>query len=215
MLSVADSGTGMSPEVIERAFDPFFTTKEAGKGTGLGLSMAYGFAKQSRGHLKIYSEVGHGTSIRLYLPCADALDIEPGSTEDDTDAAIRRGDGETILLVEDEAAVRAVAETQLSRLGYRVLVADGPQQARRILESDAHIDLLFTDLVMPGGVSGRELAAEARMTKEGVRVLYTSGYSRHAVENVETLRADMHFLAKPYRAKDLAAMVRRVLDAPE
>jgi PAS domain S-box-containing protein len=211
MLAVTDTGTGMPPEVIERAFEPFFTTKETGKGTGLGLSMIYGFAKQSRGHVKIYSEVGHGTTIRLYLPRAgEQVGAEPRA------APPARGEprgGETILLVEDDAEVRALAATHLRELGYRVIEARDGREARAILgDAGTEIDLLFTDIVMPGGLTGRQLAEEARRRRPNLRALFTSGYTENAVVHHGRLDEGVIFLAKPYRRDDLAAKIRAALD---
>lgn len=210
MVAVADTGTGMTPEVMARAFDPFFTTKEVGKGTGLGLSMVYGFAKQSHGHIKIYSEVGHGTIIKLYLPRsveADKPSIASGAL---TEA---RGGGETILMVEDDDMVRAHVEDQIKSLGYRVMSARNGLEAMDILCQDQPIDLLFTDVVMPGGVNGPQLAVKARGLRPTIRVLYTSGYTENAVVHQEKLGPTFELLAKPYQRHDLAAKLRKILDS--
>jgi PAS domain S-box-containing protein len=211
MLAVTDTGTGMSPAVVERATEPFFTTKEVGKGTGLGLSMIYGFAKQSRGHLTIHSELGHGTSVRLYLPrqVADKAAITPLQPE----PAERSRAAETVLVVEDDPLVRSFVVLQLHALGYRVIeAADGPQ-AQRLLETEAPIDLLFTDVFMPGGLNGRELAAEARRHRPTLKTLYTSGYAQNIIMNQGRLEPGAHFLPKPYKRHDLAIKVREALDA--
>jgi len=211
-LAVTDTGTGMTPEVLGHAFEPFFTTKEVGKGTGLGLSMIYGFAKQSHGHVKIYSEVGHGTTVRLYLPRKTAAEdvTIPASGE----RPHLRG-SETILVVEDDADVRAFVGGQLRDLGYRVIeAADGPQ-AQRILDSDQPIDLLFTDVVMPGGMTGRQLADAARARRPGLKAVFTSGYTENSIVHQGKLDKGVSFLSKPFRRQDLALKVRETLDSAE
>jgi CheY-like chemotaxis protein len=212
MLAVTDTGTGMPPEVIERAFEPFFTTKGVGKGSGLGLSMIYGFAKQSGGHLKIYSEVGHGTTLRLYLPRQLAPAVAQAANAAPAPDQHPRG-GETILVVEDDPQVRNFVVQQLRALGYTVLEAgDGPQ-ARRLLESDAPIDLLLTDVVMPGSITGRELAESARQRRPDLKTLYTSGYTENSIVHQGKLDPGVHFLSKPFRRQELALKVREVLDS--
>jgi PAS domain S-box-containing protein len=212
MMAVTDTGSGMPPEIVERAFEPFFTTKEVGKGTGLGLSMIYGFAKQSGGHLKIYSEVGHGTTVRLYLPRLSAQ--AESAAHSKTVAADHPRGGETILVVEDDKDVRAFVISQLQDLGYRVLeAADGPQ-AQEILDSDASIDLLFTDVVMPGGMTGRQLAEKAKLRRPTLKTLFTSGYTENSVVHQGRLDPGVHFLSKPYKRQDLARKLRAVLDQP-
>jgi PAS domain S-box-containing protein len=209
-LAVTDTGTGMTPEVLEHAFEPFFTTKEVGKGTGLGLSMIYGFAKQSRGHVKIYSEVGHGTTVRLYLPRkAAATDaVTPAAAEQ-----TRMRGSETILVVEDDPDVRTFVTGQLRDLGYRVIeAADGPE-AQRILDSDEAIDLLFTDVVMPGGVTGRQLADAARARRPDLKAVFTSGYTENSIVHQGKLDKGVSFLAKPFRRQELARKIRETLDS--
>ena len=210
MLAVSDSGVGMPPTVIERALQPFFTTKGPGKGTGLGLSMVYGFVKQSGGHMKIYSEVGHGTTMRLYLPSATG---EKASAEaPPLEAGLPRGN-ETVLVVEDDAQVRKLVVSQLAGLGYRVLEApDGPA-AEAILEGGQPIDLLFTDIVMPGGMTGHQLVERARRRLPGLKVLFTSGYTENAILHQGRLDPGVHLLSKPYKKLDLAREIRRVLDS--
>src|SRR5262249_43844986 len=160
MLAVTDTGSGMAPEVVDRAVEPFFTTKEVGKGSGLGLSMVYGFVRQSGGHLKIYSEIDRGTTVRLYLPQSAAAQAgEPAA--DGAAPVLPRGD-ETVLVVEDDASVRAFVVAQLRDFGYRVLEAADGQRAQAILAADDRIDLLFTDVVMPRGMTGWELAVQAK-----------------------------------------------------
>ncbi len=210
MVAVSDSGTGMAPDVVARAFEPFFTTKDAGKGSGLGLSMVYGFIKQSGGHVQIYSEPGHGTTIKLYLPRANA---------DDEAALLPRaranripGGAECILLVEDDQHVREYVLEQLQILGYRVIVANNGPQALDMLKQIADIDLLFTDIVMPGGMNGRQLADAAKALRPGLKVLFTSGYTENAIVHHGRLDRGVHLLSKPYRRQELAVKIRKVLD---
>jgi PAS domain S-box-containing protein len=211
MLAVTDTGTGMPPEVIARAFEPFFTTKAVGKGSGLGLSMIYGFAKQSGGHLKIYSEVGHGTTVRLYLPRQGA-----GQAVAAVPKAVSSGDirgRESILVVEDDPLVRNLVAMQLRDLGYRVVeAADGPK-AQKILDSNQPIDLMVTDVVMPGGMTGRQLADLAQRQRPNLKTLYTSGYTEDSISHQGKLDPGVHFLSKPFRRQDLAIKIRAVLDA--
>jgi CheY-like chemotaxis protein len=190
-------------------FEPFFTTKEKGKGTGLGLSMVYGFIKQSRGHINLYSEPGHGTTVRIYLPRAEG---------GPNDRAIldrhwqRVGGDETILLVEDDELVRRYVQQQIESLGYRVLAAaDGPA-ALAILRERSDIMLLFTDIVMPGGMTGRALAEAARALRPDLRILYTSGYTDSAIGRHDRFDAEIPLLSKPYRSADLAQYIREALE---
>ena len=212
-LSISDTGTGMPPEVRDRVFEPFFTTKEKGRGTGLGLAMVYGFVKQSGGHLTIYSEVGHGTTINLYLPRADGASVASGSEKikGDVDPHAR----ETILVVEDDERVRQLTIRRLKMIGYQVLEAsDGPKALDILRGSDA-VDLVFTDLIMPGGLSGREVAIRARQLKPGIHVLLTSGYAEQLVHGDDLQREQLKVLRKPYQQSDLVAALRDVLgDAP-
>ena len=207
VLSVTDTGSGMPPEIAARAFDPFFSTKAEGHGTGLGLSMVYGFAKQSRGHVKIYSEVGHGTTVKLYLPRV--------AQSEDLLAAVERspvtGGTETILVVEDDAEVRATAIEMLGELGYRVLKAHDAASALHIIESGLSIDLLFTDVVMPGTLKSPELARKAKERQPHIAVLFTSGYTENAIVHGGRLDADVDLLPKPYAREALARKVRQVL----
>ncbi|ESR26969.1 Multi-sensor hybrid histidine kinase [Lutibaculum baratangense AMV1] len=208
VLAVTDTGCGMTPEVIEQAFDPFFTTKPEGRGTGLGLSQVYGFVRQSGGYVTIDSEVGRGTKIRLYLPMSEAPEeilpeIEP--------APASRGT-ETVLVVEDDESVRQTAVEMLTDLGYTVLEAEDGQSALEILESGAEIDLIFTDVVMPGPVRSVDLADRARTILPGVAVLFTSGYTRHAIDHEGRLDPGVDLLSKPYPREELARKVREVLD---
>ncbi|MGH6927186.1 MAG: PAS domain S-box protein, partial [Dongiaceae bacterium] len=212
VVAVTDTGGGMSPEVLARAFEPFFTTKGVGKGSGLGLSMIYGFAKQSGGHLKIYSESGHGTTVRLYLP-RQVSDASAVGTPMARASDHPRG-GETILVVEDDPLVRSFVVFQLRDLGYDVLeAADGPA-AEKVLEDGASIDLLFTDVVMPGGMTGRQLAEKAKHRRPGLKTLYTSGYTEDSIVHHGKLDPGVCFLSKPFRRQDLAIKVREALDGP-
>jgi PAS domain S-box-containing protein len=213
MVAVGDSGTGMSAEVVARAYEPFFTTKEVGKGTGLGLSMVYGFIKQSEGHVRIYSEPGIGTVVRLYLPRSGDVAADAPSPAA-TPAELPTG-SETILLVEDDSLVRTYATAQLGALGYRVVAAENAKQAIAAVEGGCVPDLLFTDMIMPGGMNGRELAEYLRRRQPGLKVLYTSGYAHGAMNGALEGTADLaQLLGKPYRRRDLANKVREVLDAP-
>jgi len=208
MLAVTDTGTGMAPEVAARAIEPFFTTKPVGQGTGLGLSMIYGFAKQSGGHVKIYSEPGHGTTVRLYLPRAgQAADAA------ETPAAPPTPRGrETVLAVEDDPAVQATVASLLVDLGYRVLLADDARTALAMLDANPDIALLFTDIVMPGGMNGIALAAAARRRRPELKVLFCSGYAEMAIARDGRIDADRELIGKPYRKQQLAAKLREVLD---
>jgi PAS domain S-box-containing protein len=212
---VTDSGTGMPPHVIERAFEPFFTTKESGRGTGLGLSMVYGFIKQSRGHVKIYSELGHGTSIRLYLPKV-AVGVTMGEADTVSPAAVApeacRGGRETILVVEDAAAVRRVVVTMLESLGYAVRQAEDGRSALEILALPGRIDLLFTDMIMPHGMTGQDLFDRARAQRPDLKVLFTSGYSQPFIDARGGAGPAGPLISKPYRKEKLAQAVRELLD---
>jgi signal transduction histidine kinase/CheY-like chemotaxis protein len=208
MIAVSDTGKGIPGTLLDKVFEPFFTTKEIGKGAGLGLSMVYGFVKQSNGHIKIYSEQGHGTTVKLYLPQAVATSevqvTEPGTR------AVERGD-ETILIVEDDALVREYVVAQISRLGYVTLAASNAAEALAIIDRPERVDLLFTDVIMPGGMNGRELATEAVKRRAGLKVLYTSGYTENAIVHHGRLDAGVLLLPKPYISADLARMLRTAL----
>jgi PAS domain S-box-containing protein len=207
MLAVSDTGCGIPPEIIDRVFEPFFTTKPEGKGTGLGLSMVYGFVKQSGGHIKIYSEHGQGTTVRIYLPRARALE----DIETNVDVGPATGGTETVLAVEDDEEVRATVVDLLSELGYRVLKAKDAQSALAIIESGVPIDLLFTDVVMPGPLRSPELARKARERLPGVAVLFTSGYTENAIVHGGRLDEGIDLLSKPYSREALARKLRHVL----
>jgi nitrogen-specific signal transduction histidine kinase/CheY-like chemotaxis protein len=209
MLAVTDTGAGMPQEIVDQVFDPFFTTKEIGSGSGLGLSMVFGFVKQSGGHVTIYSEEGVGTTVKLYLPRSQGEDATIPSAEP---SEIPRGRGETILVVEDDPNVRTLSVALLSDLGYDVLeAADGPS-ALLMLETSSHVNLLFTDVVLPGGMRGPELAAEIMRRQPGIAVLYTSGYTENAIIHRGRLEEGVELLSKPFRREDLARKVRAVID---
>jgi signal transduction histidine kinase/ActR/RegA family two-component response regulator len=212
MVSVTDSGTGMPRDVVERAFDPFFTTKGVGKGTGLGLSQVFGFIKQSRGHVKIYSEPGEGTVIKIYMPRYYGAEAAVGMTVA-APAELPRAQGEEIILVvEDEERVRHMTVDSLRELGYTIVQASDGEQALEILAIQPRIDMLFTDIVMPG-INGRELADRARETDPDLKILYTTGYTRNAIVHNGMLDPGLSFLAKPFTLDQLAMKVRQVLDA--
>jgi PAS domain S-box-containing protein len=210
MIAVSDTGAGISPRNLERVFDPFFTTKEVGKGTGLGLSMVYGLVKQSNGHIKIYSEEGHGTSVKLYLPRATGADQAAGEMPA---MAPIQGGHEVILVVEDDALVRRYVVTQIRSLGYETLEASNAAQALALIGNDAKIDLLFTDVIMPGSMNGRQLVDEALKRRPSLKTLFTSGYTENAIVHHGRLDSGVLLLAKPYRKPELARMIRMALDA--
>jgi PAS domain S-box-containing protein len=210
MLGVTDTGSGMTQDVIDKAFDPFFTTKPEGEGSGLGLSMAYGFVKQSGGHIRIYSEVGQGTTIRIYLPRSNAQAQE----------LVRRisgpllGGNETILVVEDDLKVQATVIEMLKDLGYGVLKADDAVQALAVLSSGMNVDLLFTDVVMPGPLKSPDMARQAMQLLPHLKVLFTSGYTQNAIVHAGRLDEGIELLSKPYSREDLAFKLRQLLGSP-
>ncbi len=208
MLAFTDTGCGMSPEVLEQAFEPFFSTKPEGQGSGLGLSMVYGFARQSGGHARLYSEVGQGTTVRIYLPRTRLAETQSTALRDE---ALVGGE-ETILVVEDDKEVRATAVEMLSDLGYKVLKANDADSAIAIVESGVRIDLLFTDVVMPGKMRSPELARRTRAQLPGAGVLFTSGYTQNAIVHAGRLDEGVELLSKPYSRDQLARKVRHVLD---
>ena len=217
LVAVTDSGTGISPEVLAKVFDPFFTTKPVGKGTGLGLSQVYGFVRQSKGHARIYSEPGQGTSVKLYLPRFYGEGEAAGSSRDGhLMAAPPLGDrGEIVLVVEDEEALRLLSVEALRELGYSVRHAESGAAALHVLDAQPDIALLFTDIVMPD-MNGRRLAEEAIRRRPELKVLYTTGFTRNAVVHNGVLDPGTHFLPKPFSMQQLASKVRGVLDhAPE
>jgi PAS domain S-box-containing protein len=208
MIAVSDTGSGIPAANLERVFDPFFTTKEVGKGTGLGLSMVFGFVKQSGGHIKIYSEEGHGTTIRIYLPRSSGLDQT--ATEVLAAPAIQHGH-EVVLIVEDDPLVRKYVITQIQSLGYSTLDAGNATEALEIIDNEAAIDLLFTDVIMPGAMNGRHLVDEALKRRPALKTLFTSGYTENAIVHHGRLDSGVLLLAKPYRKSDLARMLRQAL----
>jgi PAS domain S-box-containing protein len=211
MIAVADSGCGMDRSTLERAFEPFFTTKGVGKGTGLGLSQVYGFVRQSGGHVRIYSELGEGTTAKIYLP------RHVGAEEDSAEisrpsAPIHAIGAESILLVEDDDALRAYGVELLNDLGYNVLSAANAASALEIIDRGHKIDLLFTDVVMPGGMNGRELADEATRRRPALKILFTTGYTRNAIVHQGRLDPGLQMIGKPYTYQELGARIRALLD---
>jgi PAS domain S-box-containing protein len=207
LIAVSDTGGGIPAAMLDKVFDPFFTSKGPGKGTGLGLSMVYGFIKQSAGHIKIYSEEGHGTTIRMYLPPGAST-----SLADHNDAApVVAGGNETILVVEDDRLVRDYVLTQLRSLGYVTLEAANAAEAINIVNAGNAFDLLFTDVIMPGAMNGRQLADELQKIKPGLKVLYTSGYTENAIIHHGRLDSGVLLLPKPYRKSEMAVMIRTAL----
>jgi CheY-like chemotaxis protein len=208
MVAVSDTGTGIPAALMEKVFDPFFTTKEVGKGTGLGLSMVFGFVKQSGGHIKIYSEEGHGTTVKIYLPRSSGQ----GQTASDlVSSAEVKGGSETVLVVEDDMLVRNYVMTQVASLGYATLEAANATEALKIIDDGAHIDLLFTDVIMPGPMNGRQLVDEALRRRPQLKTLFTSGYTENAILHHGRLDEGVLLLAKPYRKPELARMIRVAL----
>jgi len=208
LITVTDDGEGMSPEVCERAFEPFFTTKEVGKGSGLGLSMVYGFIKQSNGHVAIYSEIGLGTTVRLYLPAAQVA--RSADERADAEREVPTGSG-NILVVEDDPFVRGYAVGTLESLGYQVTTAVNGQEALDKLARDTKFDVLFSDVVMPGGISGRDLAERAHKMQPDMKVLLTSGYALDVLAARGPLNEKLMILNKPYRKAELAVRLREIL----
>lgn len=216
MLCVSDTGTGIAKEVIEHVFEPFFTTKPQGEGSGLGLAMVHGFVKQSGGHIRIYSEVGQGTTVKIYLPRATEAEkvaaVPAGKPARPTPTPSARKD-ETVLVVEDNESVREYAVEVLEGLGYRVLAAGDAKEALGVLADGTPIDLLFTDVVLPGAMNGRALADQARDMRPGLRVLFTTGYTRNAIVHQGRLDPGVQLLNKPYTQHALARKIRATLDA--
>jgi len=211
LLAMSDTGTGMPADVLERAIEPFFTTKGEGQGTGLGLSMAFGFVKQSGGHFRIYSEVGHGTTIKAYFPRA----LEAEQTLPDPVAGEVRGGTETILVVEDDPNVQATVVGMLTELGYQVLRADNAEVALAVLKAGVRCDLLFTDVVMPGKLKTTDMVRQAKALQPSMKVLYTSGYTQNAIIHGGRLDPGVELLSKPYRREKLASKVRQMLGAQD
>jgi len=210
MVAISDTGSGVPQEYIERIFDPFFTTKEKGKGTGLGLSMVYGFVKQSRGHIVISSEQGLGTVVKIYLPRATEAN-RTGTNAKAIMPPLPGQGGETILLVEDDEMVRLMAHDMLTAAGYRVLNAENGPSALECLKYRNDIELLFTDVIMPGGMNGPQLVQKALEIRPGLKVLYTSGYTENAIIDQGQLNPGVQLLNKPYRQADLLEKIRLVL----
>jgi len=215
MLSVSDSGKGIPSEFKDRVLEPFFTTKESGKGTGLGLSMVYGFVQRSNGHLKIYSEPGDGTTIKVYLPRA-RMQKQSAKTIAEEELVLPGGH-ETILIVDDEKGLRDIAAIHLQELGYQTYVAVNAQQALDVMQSGVEIDLLFSDIVMPGGVDGYDLASQVSEKYPRCRILLTSGFTNKREEYVSGENSSLahiasNLISKPYNKRDLALGIRQVLD---
>lgn len=210
MFAVSDNGSGMPKDIVDRAFDPFFTTKESGRGSGLGLSMVWGFVQQSNGLAQIYSEPGEGTTVKLYFPSANEQQLKE---EAPMSVSGLTGGTEHILVVEDEELVRRHVVTQLRDLGYTISEASSAAKALEIMDSGKTFDLLFSDMIMPGGMNGRQLVDAALERQPGLKVLFTSGYTENAIAQAERLDPNVNLLSKPYRRADLAAKVRLVLDA--
>jgi signal transduction histidine kinase len=213
MIAITDTGTGMDSRTLERAFDPFFTTKDVGKGTGLGLSQVYGFVRQSQGHVRIYSEPGMGTTVKVYLPRHADAGVDPDELARNVGDMGAIGK-ETVLVVEDDDALRDYTSESLRELGYHVLAAADGLSALALLEAADHVDLLFTDVVMPGGLNGRQLADRAKAIRPSLKVLFTTGYTKNAIVHHGRLDSDVDLISKPFSLHDLGRKVREVLDAP-
>jgi CheY-like chemotaxis protein len=216
VLCVTDTGTGIPRDVLDKVFEPFFTTKLHGEGSGLGLAMVHGFVKQSGGHVRIYSEEGQGTTVKIYLPRLTQVEevaaVPAGKPSEISEMPRARPD-EVILLVEDSDGVRAYAKEILEDLGYWVSEASDADQAMRVVAKRPRIDLLFTDVVLPGSASGRELADQIKQLYPHLPVLFTTGYTRNAIVHQGRLDPDIQLLNKPYTQQDLARKIREMLDA--
>jgi CheY-like chemotaxis protein len=209
-FQVVDTGTGIPPENRKKIFEPFFTTKGAGKGTGLGLSMVYGFAKQSGGHVNIYSEISEGTTVRVYLPRSTSVPDAPSPAPPPRDGL---GHGETILVVEDDPDVRTLTFALLRSLGYHVIDTGRPEEAVRLITNNPRIALLLTDVIVPGGMNGPQLAEAALKIRPQIKVLYMSGYTENAIVHQGRLDPGTHLLQKPFTKQELAMKVRMLLDS--
>jgi CheY-like chemotaxis protein len=210
-IAVTDTGEGMPPEVLQKAFDPFFTTKPVGAGTGLGLSMVYGFAKQSGGHAKIYSEPGKGTTVRIYLARHYGAAADTAVFDASAPAPRAGRSAEVVLVVEDDPRVRQMSVEALRELGYAVHHAPGPEDALAMFDALGKVDVLFTDVVMPG-MSGRQLAEALQRKSSALKVLYTTGYTRNAVVHNGMVQPGVQFLPKPFSVDELARKMRAVID---
>ncbi|AXM25633.1 hybrid sensor histidine kinase/response regulator [Xanthomonas oryzae pv. oryzae] len=210
-IAVSDTGSGMPPEVVSRVMEPFFTTKDEGQGTGLGLSMVYGFVKQSGGTVRIYSEVGEGTTVRLYFPASSKFENDLQAAKS---RAIDKGGNETILVVEDKQDVAVVARMFLENAGYRILSASSGREAVEVLGKNPEVDALFTDLIMPGGMNGVMLAREARRMLPKIKILLTTGYADASIQRTDVGGAEFDVVNKPYTQKELLKRIRMLLDGP-
>jgi len=212
LIEVTDTGSGIAPEIISSIFEPFFTTKQQGRGSGLGLSMVFGFVKQSGGHLAVYSEPGYGSTFRIYLPVSRAEATDSAAL---TNYPLVIGGDETVLLVEDNAPLRRVAARQLAELGYHVLEAAHAEAAIAILSAGGQVDLLFTDVVMPGTMDGLDLAIHASSQRRGIKVLLSSGFPGVHGADQRIALCPFRLLGKPYSHAELARMLREVLDGDD
>jgi len=210
MISVSDNGHGIAKEQLGRVFEPFFTTKPVGKGTGLGLSMVYGFVKQTGGHISVYSEPGNGTTVKIYFPRYYGTTPVPAGKVQEKAALPGQ---ETILIVEDDSLISQQLSSQLTDLGYSVLAAPAGAAALAILKERRDIDLLLTDIILPGGMNGQQVAEAAKAINPQLKLLYTSGYSENAIIHHGRLAPGTELLSKPYRRSELALKIRQVLEA--
>jgi CheY-like chemotaxis protein/anti-sigma regulatory factor (Ser/Thr protein kinase) len=212
MLSVSDTGTGIPADKIDKIFEPFFTTKPAGQGTGLGLAMIHGFVKQSGGHIRIYSEQGQGTTVKIYLPRMQTAELPSPETTERKRHLPQAVAGETVLLVEDDEGVREYAVGILQDAGYNVVPVGDGQTALRVLSEPERVDVLFTDVVLGGELNGRQVAEEAKKIRPSLPVLFTTGYTRNAIVHHGRLDAGVNLLNKPYTSHELTDSVRRLID---
>jgi CheY-like chemotaxis protein len=213
VICVSDTGTGMPPDVVARAFDPFFTTKPVGKGTGLGLSMIYGFVRQSGGQVRIHSELGQGTSICIYLPRFRG-EAAPDEAQADLAEAPRAQNGETVLVVDDEPTIRMLITEVLEEFGYAAIEAADAASGLGVLRTNARVDLLVSDVGLPGGMNGRQLADAARTHRPDLKVLFITGYAENAVLDQNTLDPGMHVMTKPFSMEALANRIRDLIAGP-
>ena len=211
-LCVTDTGTGMAPDIAARVFDPFFTTKPLGEGTGLGLSMIYGFARQSGGQIRVYSEVGKGTTMCLYLPRHDA-NSEADDAINSTREIESTGEGEVVMVIDDEPTIRMLIAEVLADAGYSAIEASDGPAGLRVLQSSAKVDLLITDVGLPGGMNGRQVADAARTLRPDLKVLFITGYAENAVVGNGQLEKGMHVIAKPFEMERLAYKIREMIQS--